>query len=146
MKGGVWWLTFYHRSPSFGNSCMHSKFQNRSTFPSGRKVMTAEDWWEQWPLKFSAHTFPKPTLVPIMWSYIPEIVENNLSQDYHQFLRASWFPMCLLILAFVWKTLSHTSLKSICTVNNICIYKSLCACVIKLWWHISPRYDCPWRY
>ena len=23
--------------------CMHSKFQNRCTFPSGRKVMTAEE-------------------------------------------------------------------------------------------------------
>jgi hypothetical protein len=37
--------------------------------------MTAEkrkevDWWEQWPLKFSGHTFPKPTLVPKYWAEI----------------------------------------------------------------------------
>ena len=35
-----------------GDSCIHSKFQNRSPFPSGRKVTTLEekekevDWWE----------------------------------------------------------------------------------------------------
>ena len=45
---------------------MHSKFQNRSTFPSGRKVITSEveeveeeevDLWKQWPLKFTGNTF-----------------------------------------------------------------------------------------
>ena len=61
-EGGVWWRIFYHRSSSFGYSCIHSKFQNRSTFPSGRKVIT---WKERRPRKFSGHTFPKPTLVPI---------------------------------------------------------------------------------
>ena len=33
-EGGVWWLIFYHRSFSNGQSCRHTKFQNRSTFPS----------------------------------------------------------------------------------------------------------------
>ena len=42
MKGGFWWLTFYHKSPSKGHSCLHTKFQNRSTFPSGRKARTVQ--------------------------------------------------------------------------------------------------------
>ena len=65
---GVWWLTFYHRSPSFGNSCMHSKFQNRSTFPSGRKVMSLQSrkkltYENNGHLSFPETRLPKPTLV-----------------------------------------------------------------------------------
>ena len=58
MKG----LIFYHKSSSNGQSCLHTKFQNRSTFPSGRKVMTVQqkvEPWKQWPLKFSGNTFTK---------------------------------------------------------------------------------------
>ena len=41
----------------------HAYIQNRSTFPSGRKVITLQEKkkkvepWKQWPLKFSGNMF-----------------------------------------------------------------------------------------
>ena len=55
-------------------SCIHSKFQNRSTFPSGRKVMTVQERKKEEKkekltyenndhLSFPVTRLPKPTLV-----------------------------------------------------------------------------------
>ena len=68
-------MSFYHRSSSFGSSCINSNFQNHSTFPSGRKVMTGErkkkerkkklTYENNGHLSFPVTRLPKPTLVPI---------------------------------------------------------------------------------
>ena len=67
-----YFLFFYHRSSSNGQSCLHTKFQNRNTFPSGRKAITLQEeerkktYENIGHLRFLVKHLPKPTFVPIL--------------------------------------------------------------------------------
>ena len=89
---------FYHTSASNDQSCLHTKFQNYSTFPSGRKVMTVQrKRTKKLTTENNGHSsLQKPTIVLFSTSGIPLIphIFNMLSCSSFSTL---FTPLCLSV-------------------------------------------------